>query len=100
MPDSFDLPSLTRQLAAALPVAPTRLKLGGEPTGLVLVDEVHRLATDGPGNLAPPPATQQLAAMVEENARLAPRHNGKDWSNHPSHQHHIEPHPAPPTQTH
>src|SRR3546814_9557372 len=29
MPDSFDLPSLTRQVADALPVAPVTLKLGG-----------------------------------------------------------------------
>src|SRR3546814_19546558 len=71
MPDSFDLPSLTRQVAAALPVAPTRLKLGGEPTGLVIVAEVNGLANVGAGNLAPPKANPQVAAMAEATARLA-----------------------------
>src|SRR3546814_12115855 len=80
MPDSFNLPSLTRQVAAALPVAPTRLKLGGEPTGLVIVDEVNGFATVGAGNLAPPQANPQVAAMVEETARLAPRFSGQGWS--------------------
>ena len=38
MPDSFDLPQLTRQVADALPVAPVSLTLGQEPVGLVIVD--------------------------------------------------------------
>src|SRR3546814_16942000 len=77
MPDSFNLPSLTRQVAAALPVAPTRLKLGDEPTGLAIVDEVNGFATVGAGTLAPPKANPQVAAMVEAAARLARGFSGQ-----------------------
>src|SRR3546814_13543410 len=76
MPDSFDLPSLTRQVAAALPVAPPRLKLGGEPTGLVIVAEANGLATVGAGNLAPPTAHPPVAALGDRHSLGS----GKDGS--------------------
>src|SRR3546814_9765327 len=79
MPDSFDLPSLTRQVADALPVAPTTLKLGGEATGLIIVDEVNGFATVGSGNLAPPKDNPQVSAMVDETVRVARGFSGQGW---------------------
>src|SRR3546814_20296646 len=100
MPDSFNLPSLTRQVAAALPVAPTRLKLGGEPTGLVIVDEVNGFATVGAGNLAPPKANPQVAAMVEETARLARGFSGQGWPILAFLDTHVPGKPEPPYPPH
>src|SRR3546814_2691712 len=68
MPDSFDLPNLTRQVADALPVAPVTLKLGGEATGLIIVDEVNGFANVGAGSMAPPKDNPQVAAMVEASS--------------------------------
>lgn len=79
MPDSFDLPQLTQQVAAALPVAPARVELGGETTGLVIVDEVNGFATVGAGNLAPPAENPQVSAMVSETDRLARAFTGQGW---------------------
>jgi len=79
MPDSLDLPHLTRQVAAALPVAPARLRLGAEPSGLIIVDEVNGFATVGAGNLAPPTPNAQVSAMVSETDRLARAFSGQGW---------------------
>ena len=79
MPDSFDLPDLTRQVALALPVAPARLQLGAEATGLVIVDEVNGFATVGAGNLAPPAENPQVSAMVAETDRLARAFAERGW---------------------
>src|SRR3546814_17810865 len=79
MPDSFDLPNLTRQVADALPVAPVTLKLGGEATGLIIVDEVNGFATVGSGHLAPPKDNPQVAAMVDETVRVARGFSGQGW---------------------
>ena len=100
MPDSVDLPGLTRQVAAALPVAPMTLKLGGEPTGLVIVDEVNGFATVGSGSLAPPKDNPQVAAMVEETVRLARGFSGQGWPILAFLDTHIPGKPEPPYPPH
>src|SRR3546814_11937718 len=96
MPDSFDLPNLTRQVAAALPVAPVTLKLGGEATGLVIVDEVNGFATVGSGNLAPPKDNPQVSAMVAETLRVARGFSGQGWPILAFLDTHVPGKPAPP----
>jgi len=100
MPDSVDLPGLTRQVAAALPVAPMTLKLGGEPTGLVIVDEVNGFATVGSGNLAPPKDNPQVSAMVEETVRLARGFSGQGWPILAFLDTHVPGKPEPPYPPH
>ena len=80
MPDSLDLSLLTRQVTDALPVAPAKLTLGAEATGLVIVDEVNGFATVGAGNLAPPVENPQVSAMVSETDRLAHAFSERGWS--------------------
>ncbi|NIA67736.1 isochorismatase family protein [Pelagibius litoralis] len=79
MPDSIDLPHLTREIAAAMPVVPVDLVLGREKVGLVIVDEVNGFATVGAGNLAPPAPNAQVSTMVAETDRLARAFTAKDW---------------------
>ena len=101
MPDSFDLPDLTRQVAAALPVAPVRLKLGGgEATGLVIVDEVNGFATVGSGSLAPPKDNPQVTAMVAETDRLARAFSGQGWPILAFLDTHVPGKPEPPYPPH
>ena len=100
MPDSFDLPSLTRQVAAALPVAPVTLRLGGEATGLVIVDEVNGFATVGSGNLAPPRENPQVTAMIEETARLARGFSAQGWPILAFLDTHVPGKPEPPYPPH
>ena len=100
MPDSFDLPNLTRQVAAALPVAPVTLKLGGEATGLVIVDEVNGFATVGSGSLAPPKDNPQVAAMVAETDRLARGFSGQGWPILAFLDTHVPGKPEPPYPPH
>ncbi len=100
MPDSFDLPQLTRQVAAALPVAPGRLTLGREKTGLVIVDEVNGFATVGAGNLAPPVPNAQVSAMVAETDRLAKGFSGQGWPILAFLDTHVPGKPEPPYPPH
>ena len=100
MPDSVDVPGLTRQVAAALPVAPMTLKLGGEPTGLVIVDEVNGFATVGSGSLAPPKDNPQVSAMVEETVRLARGFSGQGWPILAFLDTHVPGKPEPPYPPH
>lgn len=101
MPDSFDLPQLTRQVAAALPVAPGRLALAqGEAVGLVIVDEVNGFATVGAGNLAPPAENPQVSAMVRETDRLARAFSGQGWPILAFLDTHVPGKPEPPYPPH
>jgi nicotinamidase-related amidase len=100
MPDSFDLPQLTRQVAAALPVAPGRLLLGREKAGLVIVDEVNGFATVGAGNLAPPAPNAQVSAMVAETVRLARGFSGQGWPILAFLDTHVPGKPEPPYPPH
>jgi nicotinamidase-related amidase len=100
MPDSFDLPLLTRQVAAALPVAPAPLRLGAEPVGLVIVDEVNGFATVGAGNLAPPVDNPQVSAMVAETDRLARAFSDHGWPLLAFLDTHVPGKPEPPYPPH
>lgn len=100
MPDSFDLPQLTRQVSSALPVAPVSLKVGGEATGLVIVDEVNGFATVGAGNLAPPAANPQVETMVSETDRLARGFAEHDWPILAFLDTHVPGKPEPPYPPH
>src|SRR3546814_18407689 len=100
MPDSFDLPNLTRQVADALPVAPVTLKLGGEATGLIIVDEVNGFATVGSGNLAPPKDNTQDSAMVDETVRVERGFSGLDWPLLDFLATHVPGQPTPPYTPH
>jgi len=100
MPDSFDLPQLTRQVAAALPVAPATLTLGKETVGLVIVDEVNGFATVGAGNLAPPVPNAQVSTMVAETDRLARAFSGQGWPVLAFLDTHVPGKPEPPYPPH
>ncbi len=100
MPDSFDLPSLTRQLAAAMPVAPSKLELGAQATGLVIVDEVNGFATVGAGNLAPPVDNPQVSEMVAETDRLARAFTERAWPILAFLDTHVPGKPEPPYPPH
>ena len=100
MPDSLDLPNLTRELAAAMPVAPGNLVLGQEKTGLVIVDEVNGFATVGAGNLAPPAPNQQVSTMVAETDRLARTFSEKGWKILAFLDTHVPGKPEPPYPPH
>jgi len=101
MPDSFDLPQLTRQVAAALPVAPVSLTLAGkQAVGLVIVDEVNGFATVGSGNLAPPVHNPQVSAMVAETERLARAFSGQGWPILAFLDTHVPGKPEPPYPPH
>lgn len=100
MPDSADLPSLTRDLTAALPVAPVDLVLGKQKTGLVIVDEVNGFATVGAGNLAPPTPNAQVATMVAETDRLARAFTEKGWQILAFLDTHVPGKPEPPYPPH
>lgn len=100
MPDSFDLPNLTRQVADALPVAPVTLKLGGEATGLIIVDEVNGFATVGSGNLAPPKDNPQVSTMVDETVRVARGFSGLGWPILAFLDTHVPGKPEPPYPPH
>ncbi len=100
MPDSFDLSQLTRQVAAALPVAPVSLKLGEEAVGLVIVDEVNGFATVGAGNLAPPVENPQVTAMVSETDRLARAFSEQGWPVLAFLDTHVPGKPEPPYPPH
>jgi len=92
MPDSFDLPQLTRQVAAALPVAPVRLTLDGKAAvGLVIVDEVNGFATVH---------NPQVAAMVAETERLARAFSGQGWPILAFLDTHVPGKPEPPYPPH
>ncbi len=100
MPDSVDLPQLTDQLAAAMPVAPGDLTLGQEKVGLVIVDEVNGFATVGAGNLAPPSPNAQVATMVAETGRLARGFTGHGWPILAFLDTHVPGKPEPPYPPH
>lgn len=100
MPDSADLPGLTRDLTAALPVAPVDLVLGKQRTGLVIVDEVNGFATVGAGNLAPPAPNAQVATMVAETDRLARAFTEKGWQILAFLDTHVPGKPEPPYPPH
>lgn len=100
MPDSFDLPQLTRQVAAALPVAAPALKLGAGRVGLVIVDEVNGFATVGAGNLAPPVDNPQVSTMVSETDRLARAFSAKGWPVLAFLDTHVPGKPEPPYPPH
>lgn len=100
MPDSVDLPDLTRDLAAAMPVVPGALALGRERVGLVIVDEVNGFATVGAGNLAPPGPNPQVSTMVAETARLARAFTEKDWKILAFLDTHVPGKPEPPYPPH
>lgn len=100
MPDSSDLPGLTRQVAAALPVAPVALRLGGEASGLVIVDEVNGFATVGSGSLAPAKDNPQVTAMIQETARLARGFSGQGWPILAFLDTHVPGKPEPPYPPH
>ncbi|WP_299617019.1 isochorismatase family protein [Pelagibius sp.] len=100
MPDSADQPSLTRDLAAAMPVAPVELTLGAENTGLVIVDEVNGFATVGAGNLAPPAPNAQVSTMVAETDRLARAFTGRSWPILAFLDTHVPGKPEPPYPPH
>lgn len=68
IPDST---GLVGQLRAAMPIRLEALRVGGQKTGLVIVDEVNGFATVGAGYLAPPVENPQVTRMVEETDRLA-----------------------------
>lgn len=100
MPDSLEVSTLTRQVAAALPVVPVTLTLGGEPTGLVIVDEVNGFATVGSGNLAPPKENPQVVTMVAETARLARGFAAQGWPILAFLDTHVPGKPEPPYPPH
>lgn len=100
MPDSLEVSTLTRHVAAALPVAPVTLTLGGEATGLVIVDEVNGFATVGSGSLAPPKENPQVSAMVAETVRLARGFSGQGWPILAFLDTHIPGKPEPPYPPH
>ena len=100
MPDSADLPDLTRELAAVMPVAPGDLVLGRERVGLVIVDEVNGFASVGAGNLAPPVPNEQVATMVAETDRLARAFTAKDWKILAFLDTHVPGKPEPPYPPH
>jgi nicotinamidase-related amidase len=100
MPDSFDIPSLTRQVSEALPVAAQPLKLGAEAVGLVIVDEVNGFATVGAGNLAPPAENPQVSAMVHETDRLARAFSAQSWPILAFLDTHVPGKPEPPYPPH
>ena len=66
-----DTKGLVNQLRAAMPIRMEPLTVGGQKTGLVVVDEVNGFATVGAGYLAPPAPNAQVTQMVEETDRLA-----------------------------
>ncbi len=100
MPDSLDLPNLTRELAEAMPVAPGDLVLGREAVGLVIVDEVNGFATVGAGNLAPPAHNPQVGTMVAETDRLARAFTAKGWKILAFLDTHVPGKPEPPYPPH
>jgi len=100
VPDSFDLPSLTRQVAAAMPIAPSKLHLGAQATGLVIVDEVNGFATVGAGNLAPPVDNPQVSEMVAETDRLAKAFTERAWPILAFLDTHVPGKPEPPYPPH
>ena len=63
--------ALLGQLRATMPIRMEPLTVGGQKTGLVIVDEVNGFATVGAGYLAPPAPNAQVTQMVEETNRLA-----------------------------
>ncbi len=66
-----DPQNLVAQLRAAMPIRLEPLTVGGQKTGLVIVDEVNGFATVGAGYLAPPVENPQVTRMVAETDRLA-----------------------------
>jgi len=66
-----DPTGLVAQLRAAMPIRLEPLTIGGQRTGLVIVDEVNGFATVGAGYLAPPVENPQVTRMVAETDRLA-----------------------------
>ena len=74
-----DADSLTGQLRRAMPIRLERLALGGERTGLVIVDEIHGFATVGAGPLAPPAEDPTIRRMVAETDRLARDFSQRHW---------------------
>ena len=66
-----DPQGLVAQLRAAMPIRLEPLTVGGQKTGLVIVDEVNGFATVGAGYLAPPAENPQVTRMVAETDRLA-----------------------------
>ena len=66
-----DTKGLVEQLRATMPIRLEALTVGGQKTGLVIVDEVNGFATVGAGYLAPTVENPQVTRMVEETDRLA-----------------------------
>jgi nicotinamidase-related amidase len=66
-----DTKGLVNQLRVTMPIRMEPLTVGGQKTGLVIVDEVNGFATVGAGYLAPPAPNAQVKQMVEETDRLA-----------------------------
>src|SRR3546814_10402970 len=62
--------------------------------------EVNSFATVGAGNLAPPKANPQVAAMVEETARLARGFSGQGWPILAFLDTHVPGKPEPPYPPH
>ena len=60
-----DTKALVNQLRATMPIRMEPLTVGGQKTGLVIVDEVNGFATVGAGYLAPPAPNAQVTLMVE-----------------------------------
>ena len=87
-------------LAAALPVAPTTVRLAGRRGGLVIVDEVNGFATVGAGNLAPPVENAEVRRMVAETDRLARECLAAGWPVLAFLDTHVPGKPEPPYPPH
>lgn len=83
-----------------LPTALGRFDPAAQPTGLVIVDEVHGFCTVGCGPLAPAVPNAQVARMVEETVALARRFEAAGWPIAAFLDTHVPGKPEPPYPPH
>lgn len=92
--------TLTRDLAAAMPLAYESLTLQSQRVGMAIVDEVNGFATVGAGNLAPPAENPQVSKMVAETDRLARDFSARGWPMLAFLDTHVPGKPEPPYPPH
>jgi nicotinamidase-related amidase len=83
-----------------MPTALGRFDPAAQPTGLVIVDEVHGFCTVGCGPLAPAAPNAQVSRMVERTVTLARRFDDAGWPIAAFLDTHIPGKPEPPYPPH